>query len=140
MQILIQLLSRNLDLVRRARLLGLAKDVDVPEGRVRRLDVVPPALLAAQLAQRLVVRVRDLDLLEVRLDACCDTDTRASASVEDEEGRREEGVQGVTLFGMTENPRFAPHAMSTCAGVALSLVAISLTSGYSVSIGSPATV
>ena len=50
------------------------------------------------------------------------------------------GIQGVTLLGMTENPRFAPHAMSTCAGVTLSLAAISLTSGYSVSIGSPATV
>ena len=70
MQILIQLLSRNLDLVRRARLLGLAKDVDVPEGRVRRLDVVPPALRAPEVAQLLVVLVRELDLLEVGLDTC----------------------------------------------------------------------
>ena len=64
--------SRDLDLVR-ARLLELVvEDVDVPEGRVRRLHVEPLRVLAPELAQQLVVLVRELDLLEVRRNALCE--------------------------------------------------------------------
>ena len=87
----------NLDRVRRGGLLRLAEDVNVPEGRVGSLDVIPPALSAPEVTQLLVVLVRQLDLLEVRLDACYGR-TSQRKYVQSFEER----LQGVTLFGMTE--------------------------------------
>lgn len=74
----------------------------------------------------LVVLLRQRDLLKVRLDALC---RGPPFSPDAFRGRSSRDVPFCTDLGMTEYPRYTPYATSTCAGVASSFFAISMTSG-----------